>query len=102
MLLPKCIDKGVTVISMKSTAQGYLIGEGPGKADAQTLIRYAMSVPGVTTTIVGPGSLENLRSNITMAQSFEPMTDDEKQDLVARVLPSDRRFAYRRPGYRDV
>lgn len=102
LLLPYCIEKGVTVISMKSTAQAYLIGEGPGRADAQTLIRYAMSVPGITTTVVGPGSLENLKSNITMAQSFTPMTDTEKQSLVAQLRPNDRRFAYLQPGYVDA
>ncbi len=102
LLLPKCIEKGITVISMKSTAQGYLIGEGPGKSDAQTLIKYAMSVPGVTTTIVGPGSLANLKSNLTMAQGFVPMRDAEKEELVAGLHSSDRRFAYLQPDYRDA
>ena len=102
LLLPRCREKGVTVIAMKTTAQGYLIGEGPGKADAQTLMRYAMSVPGVTTAIVGPGSLENLQSNLAMAQSFTPMSDDEKSQLTAHIRTGDRRFAYLEPGYEDV
>lgn len=102
LLLPRCIEKGVTVIAMKSTAQGYLIGEGPGKADAQTLIRYSMSVPGVTTVIVGPGSIENLRSNLAMAQSFTPMSDEEKSQLTAHVRTGNSRLAYLEPGYQDA
>ena len=87
---------------MKSTAQGYLIGEGPGKADAQTLIRYAMSVAGVTTTIVGPGSLANLQSNLAMARDFTPMSDDDKGELTAHVRTGAVRLGYLQPGYQDV
>lgn len=102
ILLPHCAEKGIGVIAMKSTAQGYLIGEGPDKADAQSLIAYAMSTEGVTTTIVGPGSLENLKSNLKMAQNFEPMSNEERDTLVARLSGSYSHLAYLRPGYEDV
>jgi aryl-alcohol dehydrogenase-like predicted oxidoreductase len=102
MLLPHCVDKGIGVIAMKCAGAGRLIGEGPGKSDAQTLIRYAMSTEGVATTVVGPGSLENLKSNMKMAQSFEPMKTDERNALVAHVSGSYTRFAYLESGYEDV
>lgn len=100
-LLPLCRRKGVGVIAMKSTACGFLIGGGPGKAAASTLIRYTMSVPGVAATIVGPGSLENLRQNIALAQSFQPMGEEERRRLSARLTGALREVAYRQPGYRD-
>jgi aryl-alcohol dehydrogenase-like predicted oxidoreductase len=102
ILLPHCVEKGIGVIAMKSTAQAYLIGEGPGKADAHSLFRYAMSTEGVTTTIIGPGSLENLKSNLEMAQNFEPMEADERDALVAQLAGSYERLAYLRAGYEDV
>ncbi|MFQ6098568.1 MAG: aldo/keto reductase [Armatimonadota bacterium] len=102
LLLPHCIERGIAVISMKATAQGYLIGEGPGRADAQTLIRYAMSVSGVSCTIVGPGSVENLRANLAMAQQFRPMPSDEKRRLTAMLGDVAREFAYAADGYADV
>jgi aryl-alcohol dehydrogenase-like predicted oxidoreductase len=102
ILLPHCVEKGIGVIAMKSTAQGYLIGEPPEKADAHSLFRYAMGTEGVTTTIIGPGSLENLKSNLKMAQDFEPMSKAERDALVAQLVGSYERLAYLRPGYEDA
>src|SRR5258708_32724064 len=99
-LLPKARGHGLGVIAMKSTAQGQLIGNGPGKADAATLIRFAMGEPGVAVVIVGPGSLENLKKNLQMAQGYVPLTAPERGQLIAHVSDSTRRFAFERPGYR--
>jgi aryl-alcohol dehydrogenase-like predicted oxidoreductase len=101
-LLPHCVAKGIGVIAMKSTAQGYLIGDPPGKADAQSLIRYAMSTEGVTTTIVGPGSMENLKSNLKMVQNWKPMKTRERNSLVAQLAGSHEKLAYLAEGYEDA
>jgi predicted aldo/keto reductase-like oxidoreductase len=87
---------------MKSTAQGTLIGDGTGKADAATLIRYAMSEPGVATVIVGPGSLANLKQNLKTAQTFTPLSKEERRQLASRVSGSLFRITYLQPGYRDA
>jgi aryl-alcohol dehydrogenase-like predicted oxidoreductase len=102
LLLPVARARGLGIIAMKSTAQGTLVGEGPGKADAATLIRYAMSEPGVATVIVGPGTLENLKQNLRTAQSFKPMTKTDRERLAREVSGAAHRFAYQQPGYRDV
>jgi aryl-alcohol dehydrogenase-like predicted oxidoreductase len=102
ILLPVARARGLGIIAMKSTAQGNLIGDGPGKADAATLIRYAMSEPGVATVIVGPGSLVNLKQNLLTAQSFTPLTQTERTRLVRHVSSAAPPIAYHKPGYRDA
>lgn len=102
LLLPAARARGLGIIAMKATAQGTLIGDGPGKADAATLIRYAMSEPGVATVIVGPGSLANLRQNLRTAQQFVPLTKEERRRLVRHVTGAAPRVAYRQSGYRDA
>src|SRR5260221_8306907 len=99
-LLPKARARGLGIIAMKSTAQGQLIGSGPGKADAATLIRFAMGEPGVAVVIVGPGSLENLKKNLQMAQSYAPLTAPERKQLIAHVSEPSRKFAFENSGYR--
>ncbi|MDH7568059.1 MAG: aldo/keto reductase [Armatimonadota bacterium] len=101
VVLPLCVKKGLGVIAMKSTGCGFYIGEGPGKAPAASLIRYTMSLPGVAVTIVGPGSLENLRQNIALAQNFRPMNEAERRRLVAHLGGGLQNVAYLQPGYRD-
>ncbi|MGI9071191.1 MAG: hypothetical protein ACR2JB_07700 [Bryobacteraceae bacterium] len=64
------------------------------KLTPQQALRYAMSVPGVATTITGMESLPILRQNLAVAKDFQPMSQDEMQQLVAAVQPSaaDGRF----------
>lgn len=100
-LLPYARSRGLGIIAMKTTAQGELIGEGPGKADVPTLIRYALSEPGVCVAIVGPGSLSNLKKNLETARSFKPLKAEERKKLIASVAHADRRFAYMGELYRD-
>lgn len=100
-LLPYAKSRGLGIIAMKTTAQGELIGDGPGKADVATLIRYAMSEPGVCVAIVGPGSLANLKKNLETAQNFKPLAVEERLRLIAQVSSFNRRLAYEGAIYRD-
>ena len=100
-LLPAARARNLGIIAMKTTAQGQLIGEGPGKTDAATLLRFAMSAPGVATAIVGPGSLANLKNNLQTAQNFKPMPESERARLSRHITATNHHFAYRDPHYRD-
>jgi len=99
-LLPYLLEKKIGVIGMKMAARGNLIGEGQGKADAQSLLRYSLSLP-VPTTVVGMESLSVLRANVQTARNFQPMTQEEKNSVIARTAGSPRRLAYLNPGYQD-
>lgn len=103
IVLPAARKRGLGIIAMKVTAQGQLIGTGPGKADVATLFRWAASEPGVCTCIIGPGSLANLRQNLATAQSFTPLPAEERLKLTQHINQGPlQRFAYQHPAYRDA
>lgn len=80
LALPAANKKNLGIIAMKVTGQEFLVGEGAGKADMNSLLRYSMSLP-VTTAVVGMPKPEMLAHNIEIAQSFSPLTDQEKDRL---------------------
>ena len=103
IVLPAAQARGLGIIAMKVTAQGQLIGTGPGKADVATLFRWSASQPGVSTCIIGPGSLANLRQNMVTAQNFTPLPPEERDRLALHVSQGpQQRFAYEHSAYRDA
>lgn len=75
-VLPVAVSKGMAVFSMKSMS-----GSGEsivhGALTPTEALSYAMSVPGVSTTISGMDSMEVLDQNLHILHSFKPL--DEKQ-----------------------
>ena len=58
-----------------------------GAATPAEALRYAMSIPGVATTISGNESLDILRQNLEVAAGFTPMTMADMQALRDRCRP---------------
>jgi len=85
-VLPELTKRGIAVLGMKP-----LSGHGDaikhGVITAEESLRYAMSIPGVTTTITGIDSLEVLHQNLQIAQTFTPMTEAEMDALRERCKP---------------
>jgi aryl-alcohol dehydrogenase-like predicted oxidoreductase len=85
-VLPELTKRGIAVLGMKP-----LSGHGDaikhGIITAEESLRYAMSVPGVTTTITGIDSLEVLHQNLQIAQNFTPMSESEMDALRERCKP---------------
>jgi uncharacterized protein len=83
-VLPEAMRQGVAPIGMKS-----LGGEGDpvrrGVVLVEEALRYAMSVPGVCTTVSGIDALDILRQNLAVARGFEAMRPEEMQALRERV-----------------
>jgi uncharacterized protein len=75
-VLPVALQKGIAVISTKSmSGSGESIARGaltPTEA-----LSYAMSVPGVATTVSGMESMEVLDQNLEILSNFKPL--DTKQ-----------------------
>jgi aryl-alcohol dehydrogenase-like predicted oxidoreductase len=92
-VLPEARRRELAVLGMKSMG-----GEGDAVAKrvvtADEALRYAMSLPGVTTTISGMDSMRVLRQNVRIAQNFSPMSADEMRALRDRVsgIAADGRF----------
>jgi aryl-alcohol dehydrogenase-like predicted oxidoreductase len=82
-VLPELRRRGIAVLGMKP-----LLGTGmaikQGVLTPEEALRYAMSLPGVTTTITGMEKLEVLRQNLKIAQGFQPFSAAEMDELRSR------------------
>src|SRR5438270_7633970 len=87
LALPAANAKNLGIIAMKVTGQEFLVGEGAGKADMNSLLRYSMSLP-VTTAVVGMPKPEMLAHNVEIARGFSPLDDQEKERIRQQVGPS--------------
>lgn len=98
-LLPLARERNMGVIAMKSVRRARET-DWP----VQQLIRYAMSLPGISTTIVGLDSIAHLDENAVMASAFEPMTTAELAEMssiVKRELAGLGAAPWDRPDYQD-
>lgn len=81
-VLPVAAARGLAVFGMKSMGgSGEMIVNGvltPAEA-----LCYAMSLPGVSTTISGIDSMEVLDQNLRILQSFKPLSAQQIEELRA-------------------
>ncbi len=80
LALPAANKKQLGIIAMKVVGQDLLLGNVPGKADIDSLLRYSMSLP-VTTAVVGMPRLEFLEHNIDVARNYSPLSNEEMERL---------------------
>jgi aryl-alcohol dehydrogenase-like predicted oxidoreductase len=82
--LPVANSRKVATIGMKTLGLGSLTHE------VERSLRYAFSLP-VSTVIVGMETMDQLEQNLAIAESFTPMTDEERlaffRDIVSLVRP---------------
>ncbi len=76
LALPVANRKNMGVIAMKVFAQEGLAGKAP----AEKLIRYSMSLP-VSAVVVGMPKLDFVDQNIAIAKRFKPMPPAEMKSL---------------------
>lgn len=100
LALPAANAKKLGIIAMKVTGQEFLVGEGAGKADMTSLLRYSMSLP-VTTAVVGMPKPEMLAHNIEVARTFSPLNDHEKDQLRQQLNNSREGLEKRLIGHLD-
>ena len=98
--LPAANAKSLGVIAMKVTGQEFLVGDGPGKAQMSSLLRYSMSLP-VATAVVGMPKPEMLTDNVEMARGFSVLDDNEKERLRQQLQPSREGLEKRLVGHLD-
>ena len=100
LALPAANAKNLGVIAMKVTGQEFLVGEGSGKAEMDSLLRYSMSLP-VTTAVVGMPKPEMLTHNVEIARAFSPLSDQEKNSLRQRLGSAREGLEKRLVGHLD-
>lgn len=78
--IPLAKTKGVAIAGIKILALG-------GLADIYArALRYAFGLP-IDTAVVGMESMEQLKKNIAVAETYEPLSDIERLALFQEVLP---------------
>jgi aryl-alcohol dehydrogenase-like predicted oxidoreductase len=100
LALPAANAKKLGVIAMKVTGQEFLVGDGPGKADMNSLLRYSMSLP-VSTAVVGMPRPEMLAHNVETARNYSALSDPEKERLRQQLNPAREGLEKRLVGHLD-
>lgn len=88
LVLPEAVKRGIAVLGMKPlNGDGAPFHKGDVKLTPEQALRFAMSVPGVTTTITGMESLAVVKQNMAIAKGFQPLQHHEMQEIIASVTP---------------
>lgn len=83
-VVPRANARGVAPLGMKSLGGGRFVEANVCAPDEA--LRFALSQP-IASLVTGIDSMETLEQNIGIARSFEPLTGEELQTLLARVEP---------------
>ena len=91
-LLPECRKRNVGVVAMKVYAgikggfpnhpKGWVGCNTPPELLPQALA-YALDLEGVCVANVGPFTMEQALQNVEFARRYKPLTDKEREDLLA-------------------
>ncbi len=91
-VLPEAARRGMGVIGMKVFSQGALLGRG--KLTPQEAMSYVLSLPGVSTVIIGCQTPAEVDENARIAREFAPLQPDQMRDLESRTRRSAETYAY--------
>jgi aryl-alcohol dehydrogenase-like predicted oxidoreductase len=78
-ILPLARERNIKVLGMKAFAEGRMLQAGG--VDADDALRYAMSLPGVLTTVTGIDSQRVLDHHVRIADGFAPLDEVALQSL---------------------
>ncbi len=109
-LLPLAVEKQMGIIGMKVPARGRLLsewtppppseqqrswegGSQPGKITMREALFYVLSQP-VSTVIIGCDSIGQLEQNVSLAAAYTPLTEEQRNELAARVEPIARQSLF--------
>jgi predicted aldo/keto reductase-like oxidoreductase len=82
LVLPRCVDRKIAVLGMKSLSNS-IIPKEMGLA-AEVCRRFALSLP-ISSLMCGITSRENLRQDLAMARNFKPITGRDLEELLAKT-----------------
>jgi aryl-alcohol dehydrogenase-like predicted oxidoreductase len=96
-VLPEAARRNMGIVGMKSTAQGVLLkNRTVTMAEA---MGYVLSLPGVSTLIIGCKTPGEVDENARIAQEFAAFDDQKMHELESRTLPHADEFNYyKEPG----
>lgn len=71
--------------------------------DPKDLVRYALSLDGVTAAVVGTDGLDVLNKNLATIRNFEPLSPERMKELHVELDPffNSKKLPWMQPGYYD-
>jgi predicted aldo/keto reductase-like oxidoreductase len=98
-VLVEAARRGMGVIGMKVYGAGSLIRAGSSGLTAAESMGYVLSLPGVSTVVIGCSSPEEVDANARIARAFRPLDGPALRALEERTGPRADLFAgYKRPA----
>ncbi|KAM3107308.1 aldo/keto reductase [Phormidesmis sp. 146-33] len=91
LVVPELVKRHVGILGMKSMANGILLRSKT--ATAIECLHYALNLP-TSVVITGMDSLEILDQAFNAVQTFQPMTDEQVQALLAKTAEAGSRGEY--------
>jgi predicted aldo/keto reductase-like oxidoreductase len=91
-VVPEAARRGMGIIAMKSCAQGALLG--PGRLSMNEAMTYVLSLPGVSTVVVGCKTPAEVDENARIARDFSALDDAGRAELEARTRADAETFTY--------
>ena len=97
--IPAAAAKGMGILAMKVIRPKDTI-EG---LEVDKLIRYALSLDGISAANIGTDSIEVLQENIETIKNFKPLEADEMESMRLALAPyyQHKNLEWMQPGYRD-
>lgn len=97
--VPFAAKKGMGVLAMKVVRPR----ETVNGLDPNDLVKYALSLKGITAAVIGTDSLKVLQKNIETIKNFEPFDDAKMKELHVALEPfyKSTKLPWMQPGYFD-
>jgi uncharacterized protein len=97
--VPFASQKGMGVLAMKVIRPR----ETVEWLNPDDLVKYALSLEGITAAVIGMDSVDVLNKNLQVVQNFKPLNKSEMDKLRADLEPfyHNRNLPWMHPGYHD-
>ena len=98
-VLPEAVRQGMGVIGMKVYAAGVLLRQGASSLTSTEAMGYVLSLPGVSTVIIGCSSPAEVDDNASNARKIQPFDEATMRALEDKTRSRAATFtSYKRPA----
>ncbi len=98
-VLVEASRRGMGVIGMKTFAAGVLLSGGAHRFSPDEALSYVLSLPGISTVVIGCSSPAEVDQNAQIARAFQPFDALAMRELEVRAHPRAEHYtAYKRPA----
>jgi len=98
-VLVEASQRGMGVIGMKVYAAGVLLAGGTHRFTPSEAMSYVLSLPGISTVVIGCSSPAEVDENARIARAFQPFDAQALRELEGRARPRAAYYtAYKKPA----